>query len=265
VAVAAIMGTVGGILIKNNWGYWTPPKNSVEYRVKTLEEKIAHLPTNNPETIQAVKALKRGNLDLAETLTNISDSLDIIERNCSSFYEGHYPDYQVVAGQLKKLLCNETITGNESLALKVFPNLKLHPMRNRITEETIKKNAEEARKWAPGVADFPTVWLPHTITAHPVKFIEIFNLKSDPIAINDWLSQIVAILGSKPFTIKYIIQSVAEQSGFTTDYLEASKKMWNPPIGGRTVHHHEPIIIGIGEYIDNELKRQIGNLRQIKS
>ena len=39
------------------------------------------------------------------------DALNIIDRNCKGFRDGHYPDYRVIADQLRMLLCDKNRQG----------------------------------------------------------------------------------------------------------------------------------------------------------
>lgn len=199
-----------------------------------------------------------------KNLENLLDSLDIIERNCQSFHEGHYPDYQTVAGKLRILLCDTNRGIDNSLALKVFPELRLHPMRNALTAEKVRIRLEELRKIDPSVG-YPIHWEPYGITGIPaqVKYVNVFDLEGSNIPLTEWLNQYGVILDATPFTLKDMIKSVADKGGGAhfdenpNDYLAKASKVWHQGAQRRGTGQHEPIIIAIGEYVVHELRRQL--------
>jgi len=165
------------------------------------------------------------------------------------------------------LVCDRNQGKENSLALKVFPDLKLHPMRNRITEEEIRKRRHELQKMSPDIADME-VWIPFTQTGIPeaLRFVNVFDTHAVPIPLEEWREQTGVILGGQRFSLKTMIKSVAEKGGgghvddAPDDYLINASKMHHKGADRRATGHHEPMMIAIGEYVTRELQRQLFEL-----
>jgi hypothetical protein len=197
----------------------------------------------------------------------LTDALDLIERSCKSFRDGHYPDYRVIAGQLRILLCDTRNNKDNSLALRVFPELRLHPMRNRVTPDEIHRREEDVRRVVPECGEMLT-WIPATVTGMPeaLRFVDVFDTGASPIPLGEWREQIGVVLGGQLFSLKKIIKSVAEKDGGShvddtpDEYLVSARKMHHKGPHRRATAHHEPMMIALGEYVVDELRRQLRDL-----
>lgn len=235
-------------------------------KTQELIAELKRISPLNPTVIklkqEAGQALDEGNVNRASELIKetyiqyLSDALDIIDRNCKSFYEGHYPDYRVVANQLKILLTDQEGGKDNSLTLKVFPNLKLHPMRIRIEKDPKGR--------------YPLVKFPFALTGIPkqAKTINIFDTSAEYIFLEVWREQIGVILQGKAFLIEDIINSVADKGGGShvadepDEYLTLASRWYHKGADRRATGQHEPMIAGIGEYIVSELRNQLSKLEK---
>lgn len=176
------------------------------------------------------------------------ESLDIIERNCNSYHQGFRPDYRVIATQLRLLLCDKNRGKENSLALKVFPDLQLHHMTDQVSERTLMSH--------------PIVWIAGPITGIPVymQFKDFFDLKSNLMSFDKWREQIAVISRGKPYSLAEIIKSVSEKDGGahiddnTDEYLEMAGLLTHVGPTGLPTSHKQIIMIAIGEYIVTELR-----------
>jgi len=176
------------------------------------------------------------------------ESLDIIERNCNSYHQGFRPDYRVIAAQLRLLLCDKNRGKENSLALKVFPNLQLHQVTYQVSDETLKSH--------------PVVWIAGSITGIPIymQIKDLFDLQSNLITLDKWREQIAVISQGKPFSLAEIIKSVSEKDGGThvdddlDEYLEMAGLFTHIGPTGLPTSHKQIIMVAIGEYIVAELR-----------
>ena len=186
-----------------------------------------------------------------ENIQYLIDALNIIEGNYSGFLEGQYPNFRVIASQLRMLLCDSKKGKENSLALKVFPNLRLHPLR-----------------YKPPDAHNLIAWIPATITGIPqaLRFVNVFDRNAEPIPLSEWREQIGVILDGNPYTLSNMIKSVTERGGGShvddkpDDYLVSASKMYHKGNNRRATGHHEPMMIAIGEYVVEELRRRLSEL-----
>jgi len=184
------------------------------------------------------------------------ESLDIIQRNCNSYHQGSRPDYRVIAAQLRLLLCDKNRGKENSLALKVFPNLQLHQMTDQASEEILKS--------------YPIVWIAGPITGIPIymRFKDFFDLQSNPIPLDEWREQIAVISKGKPFSLAEIIKSVSEKDGGAHvdddahEYLEMAGLLTHVGPTGLPTSHKQIIMIAIGEYIVTELRNLLAGKKR---
>jgi hypothetical protein len=186
-----------------------------------------------------------------ENLQYLVDALQIIEGNYKGFHEGQYPNYRVIAGQLRMLLCDKNQGKENSLALKVFPDLTLHPLRKKLpdTHQLL-------------------FWMSASITGIPnaARFVDVFDCNATPIPLNEWRNQVGVFLDGKTYTLGQMIKSVAEKDGGShvddkpDDYLVSARKMYHKGDDLRATAHHEPMMIAIGEYVVEELRRRLNEL-----
>lgn len=184
----------------------------------------------------------------------LEEALSIISRNCESYHQNYPPDYRVVASQLRIILCDKNRNQENSLVLKVIPNVKLHPLTSTISKEELDAK--------------PYVWLAGRITGIPIRMriVDCFNVNAVTIPLEEWRMQIAAISNGKPHSIMDIIKSVAEKDGGThidvgsNEYLDIAGTFTHTGPSGRTTTHKQAIIIAIGEYIAAELSKQIQGL-----
>ncbi|MGR3273820.1 hypothetical protein ACSYAD_01800 [Acaryochloris marina NIES-2412] len=164
-----------------------------------------------------------------KALEDFVASRNILAANIELFHNGHRDVYRVIAVELRKLLCD----GKNSLAPRMFPNPKMHPLRGRLPPE-LKKS------------------LVFSMTSQ-VKFdgqggsriIEMFDRRAQMIPLEEWLNQ---DLFNKEITIKNLIRSVADKEAAHSDKtynntlnLSRSIKLVDEDI-------HKQHIVAIGEY-----------------
>jgi len=158
------------------------------------------------------------------------------------------------------LLCDKNRGKENSLVLKVFPNLQLHQMTDQASDEILKSH--------------PIVWIAGPITGIPIymQFKNFFDLQSNLIPFDEWREQIAVISKGKPFSLAEIIKSVSEKDGGAhldddaNEYLEMAGLFTHVGPTGLPTSHKQIIMIAIGEYIVTELrnllagkKRAVGN------
>lgn len=174
-------------------------------------------------------------------------SRDILKSNIHGFHQGSRELYRVVAGELRKLLCD----GNNSLLPRVIPGLSLLPLLVCLD-------------------DFPTdglVFLMPSVVSHNnatgPTVRSLFDFNEQYIPLKDWLEQ---VLFPPKITIRMLIRSVADKESAHADreYNETLKMTRSFFIFDEEVHKAH--IVAIGEYIlwvlESHIKRFPTDFRQ---
>lgn len=183
-----------------------------------------------------------------ELVQGLIDTVRLTDISIQVFYQGVPQEWMSISVQLHKLLCTKP-----SLISLVFPNFKLHPVRNK----------------PPVKGPRPIAALPFTITGSPhgIKF-EIFDEEQPPIPLSEWLDQTLCVLPLKgqglyisvSEFIQVLTQTVAaEYSPRTNIILEAINNLFSfTPVGGQDKEGGlKTMMLALGEYVVSHLIREI--------
>lgn len=174
-----------------------------------------------------------------KALVDLKASVSILESNIRLFHEGTTATYRSISVLLRLLLCDK-----KPLLTRIFPNLKLHPLRGGITKEM-----EEDY-----IKDRVFLYIHAKIrldTKDGVKIIELFDESREPIELTEWLDQ---SLFKQKITIKELIKSVADTEGAHSDPNYNNTLNYTRSIKLDNEAIHIKYIIAIGEYILKWLK-----------
>ncbi len=166
-----------------------------------------------------------------KAMVDLSASKKIMQSNIKLFHEGHRDSYRVIAGELRKLLCD----GKNSLIPRLFPKAALHPLRG----VNLKGSLMEGLVFRmPSRVHFDGKGSP--------KILELFDPRKKTISIEEWLDQ---PLFNKDITIRELIRSVADKENAHSDphYNDTLKFTKSVKLGDEAIH--EQHIVAIGEYI----------------
>jgi len=178
-----------------------------------------------------------GNKNYIQLLKDLVDCTTIITDNILLFDKGKYYSYKVIAVQLRLLLCDisKRSKRNNSLILKIFPNIKLHP---------VSFSLEDAKKRSKGRLIF---FSPSTLTTNSKRIYNIFNKNAEPISLEQWLNQNIL---DEEITIFKLITSVANRDGGAHVDQQLDKVLRKTMSGSTNeIEDNKIYIVEIGRYI----------------
>lgn len=180
-------------------------------------------------------------MDVDKANRDLRASLNIIKANSELVHRGHADCYRVIAGELRKLLCD----GRSTLAPKVLSDLQFHPLISRLRESGIVDPshglivpASAVRFYMPGVLNFDGKG---GCTAQV-----LFDERANAIPLESWLEQ---PLFQCKLTIRELIRSVADKEGVHSDaeYNETLQLTRSIILPNGEIH--TKYILWIGEYV----------------
>jgi hypothetical protein len=189
-----------------------------------------------------------GNKNFIQLLKDLVDCTTIITDNILLFDKGKYYSYKVVAGQLRLLLCDisKRSKRNNSLILKIFPNIKLHPLSFSL---------EDAKKSLKGRL---ILFSPGTLTTNSKRIYDIFNIHAEPISLEQWLNQNIL---DEEITISKLITSVANIDGGAHVDQQLDRVLRKTMSGSTNeIEDNKIYIVEIGRYIVEIISKHLLNI-----
>lgn len=170
-----------------------------------------------------------------KALSDLQASIVIMDDNIKLFHGGNQHTYRVIAGELRKLLCD----GASTLLVRIFPDIKLHPLFGSPSQKMFEDEVEGGVRL--------TFMMPsHVVGVGGNHYVErMFDENLDKIALNDWLSQ---PLFNREITLREFIRSVADKESIHSDrnYNDTLLKVRSYKLFDS---FHQKHIIAIGEYM----------------
>lgn len=160
-------------------------------------------------------------------------SRNILNANIRLFHEGNRDLYRVVAGELRKLLCDGK-NGENSLVPRLFPSARLHPLRGQLPQELR------------GFFEFSIPSMIEFDGQGGSRIIELFDKTAEPLLFDEWLSQ---ELFNKRVTIRELIRSVADKESAHADKQFNDTLHFTRSIKLVDEDLHKQHIVAIGEYV----------------
>jgi tetratricopeptide (TPR) repeat protein len=132
-----------------------------------------------------------------ENLYLLVEVLDVLRIAIEAYQDGHQSAWLIISARLHQLLTDKA-KKQIPLALRVIPELELHPMRQNLRDREV---------------DF--------ILASPVGIhstekgfsLEIFDTSKLRVSLSDWLNQIAYIIESDEITLQQLIEEPRHQAG----------------------------------------------------
>jgi hypothetical protein len=183
-----------------------------------------------------------------ELVNGFKQSLKVIQINLDAYNQGIPEGWIAIATQIYKLLCDKM--GKNALALHVFPDLKLHPMR-------VKTDSSEK------------VWLsfPFRIQKTPSgpRYGDIFDETQDKIPLLDWLGQTIIVVRGVRFSILQFFRAVRDKEAAHFDPTVSSEldalylTSWHNFVEAveQTTQQSELVTIAVAEYILEQLNLKL--------
>lgn len=175
---------------------------------------------------------------------DLEASLSVLAENVRLYCTGNVHAYRPVAVELRKLLCDTQRGKDNSLIIRLFPDLRLHPLLGDQTR----------------IDEFTTLYIPGTIRSGghaKAKISPLFNEAVAALPLDEWLRQ---KLFDKDTTIRDFIRSVADKEAAHSDlsYNSVLRKTKTVKISGEASLAAEAII-SIGRYITKALAIRVVN------
>jgi hypothetical protein len=172
---------------------------------------------------------------VGKSVDDLLAARNVLHLNIQLFDAGNTDCYRVVAGELRKLLCDTQRGNDNSLVTRLFPKARLHPLLGRLPPELMDKLVF----MIPSSMHFSSEKGTCTVE-------KLFDETAEPLSIRDWLAQ---PLFNNRITIGELIRSVA-------DKLDAhSDEKFGPTLtmSNRILLIDEPLhiqhVVAIGRYI----------------
>ena len=188
-----------------------------------------------------------------ELIKSLETHLSFLQEFVHEYDKGKKEYYKKVATELRILLCDTKFEKYEngkrnrvdnSLLLKLFPGLKLHPIPFQPDPEEFRERGQELISFTPGTVSF---------NRGKFRYYDIFDLNKEPISVNSWLYQRFDVF----VTIRDLIKSVADKNGgahVDNDINETLVRTSHEFIGSKAVAVY---IIEIGRYIISEISKRL--------
>jgi hypothetical protein len=174
-------------------------------------------------------------------------SRNILATNIRMFHEGNRDLYRVVAGELRKLLCD----GSNSLLPRLFPHARFHPLLGPSLPDHLK---DGLLFQYPALIDFDG--------KGGSRIIALFDKTAEPIPLEDWLAQ---DFFNEHITVRELIRSVADKEDKHADPKYNKTLTFARSIKLVNEHAHIQNIVAIGEYVSEIIDAAILNNPQLQS
>lgn len=167
---------------------------------------------------------------MTKTFEDFQASVRILRKNIQDYHSGFHDSYRVVAGELRKLLCD----GKGTLLPRIYTEVKLHPLAQNVffTNPSIPK---------------PTFSLPLCVRLVPVTQYWLNVVGSQAMMpLDQWVSQ---PLLSTSVTIWEFIKSVADKEDAHSDPFFNDTLNLAASINLGANDFRAVLTIALGEYI----------------
>lgn len=169
------------------------------------------------------------NKDLSDFLA----ARDVLAANIEMFHAGTRELYRVVAAELRKLTCD----GKTTLLSRMFPDIKLHPIRGsqakmpkRLRESLVFHMPSRIRFDGKGGS----------------RITSLFDANAERIPLEKWCDQ---PLFNDEITIRQFIRSVSDKESVHSDKNYGDTLLFVKSIKLVSEDIHKQHIVAIGEYI----------------